>query len=43
MSHSSENPRTSPLLLLGAWLVVGLPLAYGVSQTFIKAAKLFAG
>ena len=24
-----------------AWLVVGLPLAWGVSQTFIKALTLF--
>ncbi|MDO7845256.1 hypothetical protein Q5H92_02730 [Hymenobacter sp. M29] len=24
-----------------AWLVVGLPLAWGVSQTFIKALALF--
>jgi hypothetical protein len=24
-----------------AWLVVGVPLAWGVSQTFIKALALF--
>ncbi|WP_210513849.1 MFS transporter small subunit [Hymenobacter terricola] len=24
-----------------AWLVVGLPLAWGVSQTFLKALALF--
>lgn len=24
-----------------AWLVVGIPLAWGVSQTFIKALALF--
>ncbi|MDJ0367733.1 hypothetical protein QMK33_21515 [Hymenobacter sp. H14-R3] len=24
-----------------AWLIVGLPLAWGVSQTFIKALALF--
>ena len=28
----------SPVL---AWLFVGLPLAWGVSQTFIKALALF--
>lgn len=26
-----------------AWLLVGIPLAYGVYQTLLKAAKLFTG
>jgi hypothetical protein len=31
--------RTVRLLL--AWIVVGIPLAYGVTLTVINAAKLF--
>jgi hypothetical protein len=27
--------------LIIAWLVVGIPLAYGVTQTLINASKLF--
>lgn len=26
-----------------SWLVVGIPLAYGVYQTLLKAANLFTG
>lgn len=26
-----------------AWLLVSVPLAYGVYQTLLKAAKLFTG
>lgn len=26
-----------------AWLLVGIPLAYGVYETLLKAAKLFTG
>ena len=44
-SNSSANTPAadtgsggSPVL---AWLFVGLPLAWGVSQTFIKALALF--
>jgi hypothetical protein len=39
---SSEQPRrTSPLLLVVAWLVVGIPAAWGVSQTIIRSLDLF--
>ncbi len=41
MAH--ETKRTSPLLVLGAWLVVGVPLTWGVSHTWTAAAKLFQG
>jgi hypothetical protein len=34
---------TSPLPVAAAWLVVGTPLAYGLWQTILKAAKLFGG
>lgn len=33
----------NPLLLAFSWLVVGVPLVYGVWQTLVKAAKLFTG
>lgn len=29
--------------LAGAWALVGLPLAYGVYQTVVKASSLFGG
>lgn len=34
---------TSPVVVAAAWLVVGTPLAYGLWQTILKAAKLFGG
>jgi hypothetical protein len=40
---AASTQRTSPLLVVLAWLVVGVPLVYGVSQTLVKAAKLFSG
>ena len=43
--NSSPAPTTTDSGVGGsvvlAWLVVGLPLAWGVSQTFIKALALF--
>jgi hypothetical protein len=36
-----ERGRSSPGLLIFAWLFVGLPLAWGVMQTFFKALALF--
>jgi len=35
--------HSNPTLLAISWLVVGAPLAYGVYQTLVKAAKLFTG
>jgi len=43
-SNSSTPAATEPGVggsVVLAWLVVGLPLAWGVSQTFIKALALF--
>ena len=37
---SSEEPSSAASVAL-AWLFVGVPLAWGVSQTFIKALALF--
>ena len=37
-----EHPkRTSPMLLIVAWLVVGIPAAWGVSQTVLRSLDLF--
>jgi hypothetical protein len=39
---SDDVPRrTSPLLLIVAWLFVGIPAAWGVSQTVVKSMELF--
>ncbi|WP_406833249.1 hypothetical protein ABEG17_00140 [Pedococcus sp. KACC 23699] len=43
-THSGHSAvTTSPLVVTAAWLVVGTPLAYGLWQTILKAAKLFGG
>ena len=39
--RDERTPRTSPLLLIVAWLVVGIPAAWGVSQTVIRSLDLF--
>ncbi|MGE5612190.1 MAG: MFS transporter small subunit [Bacillota bacterium] len=33
--------RTSLLWVMLAWIVVGIPLAWGVSQTIIRSLELF--
>ena len=38
---ADEAHGVSPLLVV-AWLVVGLPLAYGIYETVVKAADLFS-
>ena len=38
---NTDEGRSSPLALVLAWLVVGIPLAWGVSQTIIKSMALF--
>lgn len=35
--------NTNPGLLAASWLVVGVPLVYGIYQTLLKASKLFTG
>jgi hypothetical protein len=37
----TESGKSSPLAVALAWLAVGIPLAWGVSQTLIKALALF--
>jgi hypothetical protein len=46
MPPLTEHPmnataRSSPVATLLAWLAVGLPLAWGVSQTIVKSMALF--
>lgn len=38
----TEHPgKSSPISLALAWLAVGVPLAWGVSQTLVKSLALF--
>jgi hypothetical protein len=37
---TNEN-KTSPILILAAWLVVSIPAAWGVYYTLMNALKLF--
>ena len=44
MSESSPQPASSAglvLRLVGAWALVGIPLAWGVWQVFRKSLDLF--
>ncbi|MDB4885517.1 MAG: hypothetical protein JWN79_955 [Gemmatimonadetes bacterium] len=38
---ATDDGRSSPLSIALAWLAVGIPLAWGVSQTIIKSMALF--
>jgi hypothetical protein len=38
---TSDAPKSSALILILAWLAVGVPLLWGVGQTFKKALSLF--
>ncbi len=42
-ARTGDDAPTSPALVALAWLVVGLPLAYGLWQTLVKASALFTG
>jgi hypothetical protein len=37
---TNEN-KTSPILILAAWLVVSIPAAWGIYYTLLNALKLF--
>jgi hypothetical protein len=37
----SETRTTSPLLIVAAWMIVGIPAAWGVYNTALNAKKLF--
>jgi hypothetical protein len=38
---SGDAKPVSPAIVVGAWLLVGIPLAWGVLTTIGKAARLF--
>ena len=40
-TKTGTSVATQPMLLTIAWLIVGLPLAYGIYQTLVKTASLF--
>jgi hypothetical protein len=42
-SGSTDATPTSPLLVALAWLIVVIPLAYGLWQTLVKAGQLLGG
>lgn len=35
------NRESSKLAVAGAWLAVGVPLLWGIAETFMKAMALF--
>ena len=39
--HDPHASTTHPVLILIAWVIVGAPLLWGVSQTFMKSLDLF--
>jgi hypothetical protein len=41
MGDSSDTEKSSGLSLLVAWVVVGVPLAWGVYNTLLNSMKLF--
>jgi hypothetical protein len=41
MADSNQNTGTTGLQLTLAWLLVGIPLTWGVVQTLINSMKLF--
>ena len=40
---TSTTSTTSPALVALAWALVGIPLAYGLWQTLVRASALFTG
>ncbi len=38
---ATDEPKSNPMILILAWLAVGIPLVWGVAQTFKKALALF--
>jgi MFS family permease len=40
-TRAETTTATQPVLLVVAWAIVGIPLAYGVYETFVKVSSLF--
>ena len=43
MSTIDDETTTTPVLVGLAWLLVGIPLLYGLWQTIDRASALFTG
>lgn len=41
--NTHDHAPTNPILIVLAWLLVGVPLAYGLWQTLVRASALFTG
>jgi hypothetical protein len=43
MEHrmSEDTKQSSPVLILAAWVLVGVPLTWGVYNTLLNSMKLF--
>ena len=39
---AENTKKSSPAMILAAWLVVSIPLAWGVYNTVLSSLKLFA-
>ena len=39
-TRAGTATATRPVLLVVSWAIVGLPLAYGIYQTFVKVSSL---
>jgi hypothetical protein len=38
---SESTKKSSPAMILAAWVLVGVPLAWGVYNTLLNSMKLF--
>jgi hypothetical protein len=43
VDSTAASTPTSALLVALAWLIVAIPLAYGLWQTLVKAGQLLGG
>ena len=41
MSENTNTKKSSPVMILAAWALVGVPLAWGVYNTLLNSMKLF--
>jgi hypothetical protein len=39
---AEDTKQSSPVLILGAWLIVSIPLAFGVYFTLLNSMHLFS-
>ena len=38
---SEDTKKSSPVMILAAWVLVGVPLTWGVYNTLLNSMKLF--